>query len=161
MLSEGRSDKGMKMKVKKRAAVLSTICFLAVCFLAMVSMGCATGAPSTQDMGGSAGATAPASDAVEQIAHVTVEGPDGGDALVDADLTVEEGATALDALKAVDVDIVVEDSAFGPFVSSIAGIANEGSNGWTYAVNGEIPSVSAGEQVLAAGDTVVWSYYRA
>lgn len=128
---------------------------------ALVLTGCASGAPSLSDMDQTT--REPASESAAEasgVAHVRVEDPDGDGSLAEADALLEDGTTALDALEAAVHDVEVADSSFGPFVQSIAGIANEGSSGWTYAVNGEMPSVSAGECVLEADDEVVWSYYR-
>lgn len=137
--------------------------YASVCALvaALALTGCASGAPNLADMDQATREPASESAAkVNEVAHVRVEDPDGGSALAEADALLEDGMTALDALEATVHDVEVVDSSFGPFVQSIAGVANEGSNGWTYAVNGEMPSVSAGECVLEAGDEVVWSYFR-
>lgn len=78
-----------------------------------------------------------------------------------SEYTVAAGASALDALQATDLDVVVEEGQYGAYVSSIDGLVAEGSNGWIYTVNDESPTVSAGEYKLAEGDKVAWSFYVA
>lgn len=75
--------------------------------------------------------------------------------------TVAKDASALDALQATDLDVTIEDGQYGAYVTSVDGLASEGSNGWVYTVNGESAAVSAGDYTLADGDTVAWSYYVA
>lgn len=98
--------------------------------------------------------------AAEVSVSVTVNGEANGIVVNDAaDMSVEAGATALDALQLVSSDVVVEDSDYGPFVTSISGLANEGASGWTYTINGEYATESAGERILADGDALAWTYY--
>ena len=75
---------------------------------------------------------------------------------------VPENGTAVDALKAAGLVVAVEDSEYGPYVSSIASLAQGdcgSSSGWTFMVNGEYPPTSAGDTVLSEGDEVVWTLY--
>lgn len=76
-------------------------------------------------------------------------------------VAVSEGATVLDALEATSLTVTTEDSAYGPFVTSIEGIENGSlgsQSGWTYTVNEEYASASAGELALADGDAVAWTF---
>lgn len=129
---------------------------------ALALSGCASGAPDLSDMDQTTRNPVPES-AIEQgnVVKVVVEDPDGGEPLADADVKIEEGMTALDALTELDIMVAVSESSFGPFVQVIDSISNEGSSGWTYSVNGETPSVSSGAYDVEPGDTIVWSYYRA
>lgn len=69
-----------------------------------------------------------------------------------------DGATVLDALMAAPVDVMVEDSSYGLYVTSIAGIAADATHGWTYTVNGEQPVEGADKVTVAEGDSIAWSY---
>ncbi|NLC04418.1 MAG: DUF4430 domain-containing protein [Tissierellia bacterium] len=66
------------------------------------------------------------------------------------------GLTALGALEETGLDYLISTS--NDFVESIQTIANEGLNGWMYAVNGETPPVAALEKTLVDGDVVLWYY---
>ncbi len=73
--------------------------------------------------------------------------------------------TALGALdvasKKVGFSYTVSDAyydSFGLFVTSIAGISNQGYSGWMYNVNDVTPSVAADKYGVKNGD-VVWWYY--
>ena len=50
----------------------------------------------------------------------------------------------------------VTQFAFGPFVDQIGRYRAEGTNGWTFKVNGVSPPVGADKVVLRDGQTVVW-----
>lgn len=129
-------------------------CALAVA-LGAAALG-ATGCAAGQTQGGS-GASADA--AAEGIA-ATLTVSDGEQALAEA-VAVEglaDGATALDVLEAGPLPVTAEDSQYGPYVTAIGDVTADGSHGWTYTVNGEEPTVSAGEYVVADGDDIVWSY---
>ncbi|WP_165251561.1 DUF4430 domain-containing protein [Adlercreutzia sp. ZJ304] len=139
------------------------ICLVALVMSAsMFLFGCASGAPSVEDMDQDTRNPVPES-AVEagEVVHVTVENPDGEEPIADTDVKIKDGMTALGALTELDIQVATVDSSYGPFVEMIDGISNEGSNGWTYSVNGEMPSVSAGEYAVSAGDKVTWTYYKA
>lgn len=55
-------------------------------------------------------------------------------------------------------DYVIENTAYGLYVSSIANIAAEGMNGWSYWVNYQPAMVGAADYTLNNGDSVVWGY---
>ncbi len=94
----------------------------------------------------------------EGTVTVTVGNTVTDETLASGEVELPEGATALDALQALDVEVTVEDSAYGAYVSAINGVASEGMSGWTFAINGEMPSVSAGEAEVQPGDVVEWTY---
>ncbi len=83
---------------------------------------------------------------------------DEGAALFQEDMAVDAGTTALAALQATGLDVKVEDSQYGPYVTAIGDTVAEGNSGWTYTVNGESPTVSANETVLNEGDQLVWQF---
>jgi len=72
------------------------------------------------------------------------------------------GTTVLAALlKASEkggFNVTVVDTAWGPYVESIADIQAEGLKGWMYTVNGNMPSVGASDYELNDGDTVEFYY---
>lgn len=91
--------------------------------------------------------------------------PEDGAVIAETVITVEEGASAFDALVAaareqrVAVDYV--GSFYGVYVRGIGYICEFGfgdMSGWIYKVNGESPDVSAGEYVLSEGDRVEFIY---
>lgn len=80
-------------------------------------------------------------------------------------LTLQEGDTAFSVLSRTlrEKKIQMESSGSGESVY-VKGIANlyefdKGpQSGWSYRVNGQMPSKSAGAYVLAPGDRVEWIY---
>ncbi|MDN5347746.1 MAG: hypothetical protein PWP65_1310 [Clostridia bacterium] len=70
----------------------------------------------------------------------------------------EWGITALGALAATGLSYHVSYAWGSPFVTSIAGQANEGMSGWMYKVNEEPGGVSADQARLKEGDRVIWWY---
>lgn len=77
------------------------------------------------------------------------------------DVTVPAGATVLDALQATGWDAQVENTEFGKMVVAINGIENgsegEGSH-WVYTVNEEDVAEMCDAHILAAGESVQWSF---
>ena len=141
--------------------------FAAFALAAMLCMGVLAGCAGGNDSAGQGSGnqeTTQSSDqnaaqsAPENAVSVTVENSITGDTLASGSVELPEGATALDALQALPVEVTVEDSQYGAYVSAIDGVAGEGMQGWTFTVNGEMPPVSAGESVVEPGDAVVWSY---
>lgn len=76
----------------------------------------------------------------------------------DSELVLPEGSTVIDAFSITGLNVVVEDSEYGAFVTSINGIENAGTKGWTYTLNGREIQESAGNQILQNGDTIEWTY---
>jgi hypothetical protein len=70
------------------------------------------------------------------------------------------GPTALDSLEAAsgrgEFYYHVTQFSFGPFVDQIGRYKAEGSNGWTFKVNGISPQVGADKVILKENDTVLW-----
>lgn len=119
-------------------------------------------APETQATKAEETAVTADEDATEITVTVKVTG-EFENTTVDStgEYTVSSESSALDALQATDLDVTLEDSQYGAYVTSIDGLTAEGSNGWLYEVNGESPAVSAGDYKLTDGDTITWSFYVA
>ena len=131
----------------------------ALALAAALGTGVLAGCSSDQGSSASSGSQdsaqqAPASDVVT----VTVGNTVTDETLASGAVELPEGATALDALQALGVEAVVEDSSYGAYVSSINGVAGEGMTGWTFAINGEMPSVSADQAEVQPGDAVEWTF---
>ena len=62
------------------------------------------------------------------------------------------------AEKATGLDVTVEESSYGPYVTAIGEVAAEANSGWTYTVNGEEPTVGASETILKEGDQLTWNF---
>ncbi|MGI6649552.1 MAG: DUF4430 domain-containing protein [Bacillota bacterium] len=45
---------------------------------------------------------------------------------------------------------------YGNFVLSIGGVTNQGSSGWMYQVNGQVPLAAADKQIVNPGDQIIW-----
>lgn len=76
-------------------------------------------------------------------------------------VTLDAGATAFDALRALGVSCNAQGSQYGVYVSSIGGLAEKehgSTSGWVYYVNGSFANTSASNYALADGDTVQWVY---
>lgn len=81
-------------------------------------------------------------------------------------VTLDAGSTALDALIRADEDsneltVTVTDGQFGAYVSAVNG-ENEktfsGWDGWLYRINDTEPQLSAAQQKISSGDSVVFYY---
>ncbi len=89
-----------------------------------------------------------------------------GKADVERRVSLADGASVLDALRAAGVAVVSTEEAKGEsccgagMVHAIDGVASDETRrrGWMYAVNGRPPSVGPGEAVLRDGDVVEWVY---
>lgn len=147
------------MRYSNLGAVKALRVFAAFALAATLCMGALAGCTGGNDSAGQSGADqSVAQSAPEDAVSVTVENGITGDTLASGVVELPEGATALEALQALPVEVTVEDSQYGAYVSAIDGVAGEGMQGWTFTVNGEMPPVSAGESVVEPGDAVVWSY---
>jgi len=81
--------------------------------------------------------------------------------LYNGQVSVDEGANVLDALRATGLVISTTASSFGDYVSAIQSIASGDDgpeSGWVFYVNGESAMESAGAIILQDGDTVRWEY---
>ncbi len=106
--------------------------------------------------------TAPAEQpqpAKSQTIVVTLQ-VDGGAGVSSAEIELEPGSTALDVLRSAGVGIETISNPFGSgtWVTSIGGLAEDSSHGWTYRVNGSLPGVMSDLYELSDGDTVLWQY---
>ena len=75
-------------------------------------------------------------------------------------LTFEEGATVYDALASAGWSAQASWGAFGAYVTSINGVAADAQTGWTYTVNGSMPSTACSSYRLSDGDVVVWTFVK-
>ncbi len=69
------------------------------------------------------------------------------------------GLTALGTLDATGLSYIMSSQWTG-FVESIAGQANNGSQGWMYTVNGTAPMVLAKDYTVSSSDQVIWYYSK-
>jgi len=90
-------------------------------------------------------------------ARVVVTADYGAQTIVDASVTLEQGTTAMQALKSV---AEVGTAYGGGFVQTINGVgaARERRTDWFYAVNGILANRGAAEHVLRGGDVEHWDY---
>lgn len=83
-------------------------------------------------------------------------------------VTVENGATALDVIKVADakddsLNVTVVDSLYGPYITTINGVT-AGTytakmwDGWSYMVDGEAPDVGVSAYTVKDGETIVMYY---
>lgn len=90
--------------------------------------------------------------------RIAVVGIDGellyGPSSVSVDKNGAYGLTVLGALDATGLNY----SETGGLVTSIAGQANSGMNGWMYKVNGSVPPMSAAVKTVSDGDRIIWWY---
>lgn len=143
---------------EKPVSILAAACTLILCVMLFTLSGCsASNSAASESSSESAEAQSQATPQVN--VQILVEAPGVVDfEPFNSSVAALEGATVLQVTQATTLDLVVEDSSYGAFVSSINGLANEGTSGWTYTLNGEQPPVSAGEQEVSSGDEIVWSY---
>lgn len=147
------------MRYSNSGAVKALRVFAAFALAATLCAGALVGCTGGNDSAGQNGADRNAAqNAPENAVSVAVENSITGDTLASGSVELAEGATALDALQALPVEVTVEDSQYGAYVSAIDGVAGEDMQGWTFTVNGDMPPVSAGETTVEPGDVVVWSY---
>ena len=148
----------MKANVRKLLALLA-----AMLLTLTVASGCSSESTASNTDGNTDNASAETQSAApaEEVAiTVTVTGEhDGIEINETTDMSVQAGITALDALQLVCSDVVIEDGDYGPFVTSVNGLANEGTSGWIYTINYDYVPESADAYTLADGDIVTWSYY--
>ena len=124
-------------------------------------------APTNTDAGASseqylvsedaAGTTAPAQPA-QMTVRVTVDASAAGAGSQTVSVALAPGSTAYDALAATGVAIGTRGFGGGAWVTSISGIAEDASHGWTYTVDGTMPSAMSDRVEVHDGSSVVWSY---
>lgn len=87
-----------------------------------------------------------------------IEGPDNTICLANG----LDSHNVLDILKEgadlCDIDYVIEDSAYGSYVSSIGGVEAEGLNGWQYFVDWKAGNVAAADYTLTNSQSILWAY---
>ncbi len=159
-------EKSFKARWQGRIVVGSIAMLLA---MALTLTACASpaGAPTTSATGSAAGEASQAAAMEVTISIAVQEGSELSEqnaAFVPTEamtVRLSQGATAFDALMASDAEVTSEESAYGIYVTAIDGLANgsEGpSSGWTYTVNGEMPTESADVHRLASSDEVRWTF---
>ena len=81
--------------------------------------------------------------------------------LLSETIFLKEGDTVLSVLQRACTQGNISLSASGSYVAGIGGLSEKDcgpASGWTYTVNGNMPSVGAGAYRLSAGDAVCWNY---
>ena len=81
---------------------------------------------------------------------------------IEAELTVEEGTTALDMLFAYadanSIEVVMDDSSASAYVTSIGGVAQTDDAGWVYEVDDEMTMDPADQLILEEGMKITWEF---
>ena len=81
---------------------------------------------------------------------------------VEANLTVEEGTSAIDMLysyaDANGIDVVLDESSPTIYVTSIDGVEQTNDAGWVYEVNDEMTMDAADELIVEEGMKITWEY---
>ena len=86
---------------------------------------------------------------------------DHGIILPETSLSLPQGSSAYDALRATDLVVDASESSLGVYVSSIQSLGERdcgGSSGWLFTVNGEFVQQSASKAILQNGDIIIWHY---
>jgi len=132
-----------------------TIASAIITLLAMVLSGCSTSLTSADnDESTGAGSTG-------ETATIEVTRNFGRELILERDIPVEPGTTALEALQSV---ATVETQYGGGFVSSINGVGSENSGtgrekkDWFFHINGIAGNTGAGDYILRPGDSEHWDY---
>lgn len=118
---------------------------------------------SSANGGGSAGGAPESGQDEPKTVTVTISADGslgGGGVAGPITLTFEEGATVYDALASAGWSAQASWGAFGAYVTSINGVAADAQTGWTYTVNGSMPSTACSSYKLADGDVVVWTFVK-
>lgn len=89
---------------------------------------------------------------------IRVEGPAGTICLAENLQASNVLALLQVASDVCDFSYQTQDSSFGTYVSSIAGVNAEGLNGWQYFVDYESALVAAGDYVLVDNQDILWAY---
>ena len=81
--------------------------------------------------------------------------------IINTTVTVKEGSTAMDAIKAACSKADVEITESRGYIKSIATLAEMdcgGASGWLYSVNSAFPNTSSDKYILKSNDTVALHY---
>ena len=80
----------------------------------------------------------------------------------DVAVSTEDGSSVLDILnKYADensIEIVTDDTGENPYVTSINGVSETDSAGWTYELNDEMVMDAADQCIVSDGDEIDWSF---
>lgn len=120
-------------------------------------------APAESSGEGSAPATSEEAQAstaspAQILVSVTVDASSVGAGSSSAQVALALGATAFDALEATGVAIGTRGFGGGAWVTSIGGVAEDAGHGWTYTVDGSMPSSMSDRCEVHDGSSVVWTY---
>jgi hypothetical protein len=159
-MSKHTSTAAAPVSTPRRLAAFVGALALAGC---LGAAGCTTASnDAAQTSGADTQATSEAAASISaQVTLTDAHDEDATEVIFDGEVTLDEGASVLDALEATGVEAEVVDSEYGPYVTSINGLENGAygdSSGWTYTVNGEYGTTSADACILADGDEVAWSF---
>ena len=81
--------------------------------------------------------------------------------LFNSTITVQEGSTAMDAIKSACLQSNVKIDEKRGYISGIGGLSEKacgGSSGWMYSVNSVFPNVSSDKYTLSSGDRIELHY---
>lgn len=149
------------MTARKPLSILAALGLAASLVLAGCGSSAApadTATPETEAVATPEAATVSVQVVVEDATVVSEDGAEVEPTELEAVIAeVPEGGTVLDALTASGIEFESEDSEYGAFVTSIAGVAGTDSTGWVYTVNGEEIMESADAHVVEGGDVITWS----
>lgn len=140
--------------LKKRLSIL----FISLAFLTLVGAGCFNSQQATNNNGQVKGAQVAQNVAQVKVTLVV----NTGEKKESYDMTSLPDAKVVDVLKAASAQynfaLEIKDSAYGPFVQSIAGKAGENGKFWMYYVNGSQAMVGVGEQKITEGDIIEFRF---
>lgn len=124
--------------------------------------GSGSGGSSSNGGGSAGGAPGSGQDQPKRVSvTISADGSLGGGGVSGpVTLTFEEGATVYDALASAGWSAQASWGAFGAYVTSINGVAADAQTGWTYTVNGSMPSMACSSYKLSDGDVVVWTFVK-
>ena len=124
--------------------------------------GSGSGSSSSNGGGSAGGAPGSGQDQPKRVSvTISADGSLGGGGVSGpVTLTFEEGATVYDALASAGWSAQASWGAFGAYVTSINGVAADAQTGWTYTVNGSMPSTACSSYRLSDGDVVVWTFVK-
>lgn len=95
------------------------------------------------------------------IISITVDASEHGNVYFSENVTLDEGTSVYDALKATGLSTNARDTQYGVYVAAIGGVAEKsagGESGWKYSVNGAEPGTSCSNYILKSGDVIKWKF---
>lgn len=134
-------------------------------FASLVLAGCGSNAPASSSAASTQGSSSSAAAASQQAdqpgelieTKATITDADGNTTSYTVQIPAAD-ATALAVLEATDAEVATENSQYGTYITAINGITAEGNSGWVYTVNGEQVMEAVDVCLVAAGDTVEFSF---